>query len=83
MKKTYSKPDVAFESFSLCSSIAAGCEVKLKLPTSGGCGYVTEAGLVVFTADVGACEFKVDDGSPLANGLCYHVPIDTNNIFDS
>ena len=43
MKKTYSKPDILFDSFAMAESIAS-CEVKANFQ-SGTCGVVmTEAG---------------------------------------
>lgn len=83
MKRTYSKPDVVFESFSLSTSIATGCEVKLNLPTSDGCGYMSQSALVVFLEHVQGCAMKVDNGDPRADGLCYQVPEESWNLFDS
>ena len=83
MKRGYIKPDITFESFSLSTSIATGCEVKLNGPVSNGCGYEIDGGFYMFLTNIAACDVKVNDGSDLANGMCYHVPYDTNNIFDS
>lgn len=82
MKKTYSKPDILFESFSLSTSIAAGCEVKITTIAAKQCG-MKFGDTVVFTADMGnVCSTKVVDGS-LYDGLCYHVPTESNNLFNS
>ena len=85
MKRTYSKPDVVFESFSLSTSIATGCEVKLDLPYSGGCGVKLDGidDLYLFLDSVTGCNVPAGDGSAEADGLCYHVPFETNNVFDS
>ena len=75
MKKAYSKPMITFESFTLSTNIAAGCEYgpyddELYYP---GVGYV-------FLESCGY-PVAVDDGS--YNGICYHVPTDTRNVFAS
>ena len=83
MKKTYSQPDILFESFSLCSSIAAGCAHNITTQYNGTCA-VMFGDKAVFTESVGdICAVKVADGSPIFNGLCYHVPTDMNSIFNS
>lgn len=82
MKKSYSQPNILFEAFSLCSSVAAGCAKKITTQYNGDCA-VPYGDKNVFTSDVNACEVKVADGSPMFNGLCYHVPIDMNTIFNS
>ena len=84
MKKTYSHPDILFESFSLCSSIAgSGCAHNITTQYSGTCA-VMFGDKAVFTEQVGnICAVKVADGSAIFNGLCYHVPTDMNSVFNS
>lgn len=82
MKKSYSQPDILFEGFSLCSSIAAGCAKKIGTMYNGECG-APYGDKFVFTQEVNGCKIKVEDGSPIFNGLCYHVPIDMNALFNS
>lgn len=82
MKKTYSQPDIQFESFSLCSSIAAGCSKRIGTMYNGECGF-PYGDVMVFTEGVDGCAIKVADGSPIFNGLCYHVPVDQNSLFNS
>ena len=84
MSKKYSKPDIIFESFSLCTGIAS-CEIKNPTPANAECAF-TYDGVNFFTATVAACRpenggFVVED--TLNNGFCYHVPLETNNIFGS
>lgn len=80
MKKTYSKPEILFEDFSLSTSITAGCRFITKLATEGVCGYKGErSNQVVFTSDVVGCEYTEQDGDT----LCYHVPNADNDIFNS
>lgn len=82
MKKSYSQPDIVFESFSLCASIAAGCGVKVGVMYNGECG-LPYGNRVVFLEDVNGCTWKIQDGSKEFNGLCYHVPIDALSLFNS
>ena len=82
MKKNYSKPEIVFEDFSLCTNIAAGCEVKLDTPTANSCGYQPE-GLTytIFLEGMNGCDRKYPDGG--YKGVCYHVPTEDNNLFAS
>lgn len=79
MKKTYSKPEIVFEDFSLSTSITAGCEFKNGLHAQGDCGYETRDG-IVFVADVQGCKYTKPDTN---DTLCYHVPNEWHNIFNS
>lgn len=81
MKKTYSKPDIAFESFSLCTGIASTCEVKTYHPSNGVCGYKF-GGLFIFTDEIKGCTTKIVEGEEY-DGLCYHNPSEDNNLFNS
>lgn len=84
MKKAYSKPMITFESFTLSTNIAAGCEVKTSLLGKGACGYSTKLG-VVFTSLVDDCRITegVDTTNESYNDICYHVPSETYNLFNS
>lgn len=85
MKRAYTRPEILFEGFSLNESIAVGCELKTHTPTNGTCGFEFE-GVTVFTASVNGCK-PVNGGTIIQdtadNGFCYHVPIASNNIFNS
>ena len=83
MKKTYTKPEIAFESFALSTNIAGDCEVINSSPTRYSCAYETRGGNV-FTSDVGACTVK-EDGDYTAGGntFCYHNPGEDSNLFVS
>lgn len=79
MKKTYCKPQISFEDFELCANIAAGCA----FPTDhwkDACAYEILGGYNVFVYEATACRYKQQDG---AYGVCYHLPMDTKNIFTS
>lgn len=83
MKKEYSTPEIIFESFALTTSIAGGCEYKTNTPSSGTCGYPYEGGNgdKLFTGLVDDCDIPIDDNEN--NGFCYHVPVESMNIFNS
>ena len=88
MRKAYSKPEIVFEDFTLSTGIAAGCEIvtnqeMYKCTYQVGRGSNTKN---VFTSDF--CEWSEGviyeaDGTPSYNGVCYHVPIESNNLFTS
>lgn len=84
MKKTYTTPQIAFESFVLSTNIAGDCEVKTWTPSKGNCAYsYTDEFLgevKLFTSDVNACKTINADGE--YNGICYHVFVD-NSLFNS
>ena len=85
MKKVYTKPEIIFENFALSSNIAGGCEVRTNTPSQGNCAYIVNAGPVtfnIFLSDMqGICTTTEADGD--YNGICYHVPTETNNLFNS
>lgn len=79
MKKIYTKPEILFEDFSLSTSITAGCAFKNHNYQEGVCGYTTRTGNIVFTQDVTGCVYTEND----SDTLCYHVPNDDYDIFNS
>ena len=86
MKKTYSKPDIFFEDFSLSTNIAAGCEEKPSAHSGveTACGVKWSAGVYVFTEEMDGCNRKLVNGQQGEyNGLCYHNPTNNYNVFYS
>ena len=86
MKKIYSKPEIIFEDFTLSENIAGDCEGIVGNPAKGTCAYLSSGGIATFTDSVDACDFTpADMGSTddRWDGFCYHVPIETNNLFNS
>ena len=84
MKKVYSKPEIVFENFSLTTNIAGGCEVKTWTPTNADlCAYQPPRfpDLNIFLEESSACTTKEADGE--YDGFCYHIPTETNNLFNS
>ncbi len=84
MKKTYSKPDIAFESFSLSTSIAGNCEVKTDTKGGGECAYPMDGLGVLFVVGMNVCDLPITDEQSLNyNGFCYHVPMENSSLFNS
>lgn len=72
-----------FEDFTLSTNIAGDCEAKLNTPSNGVCGYQPEgATYTIFLTDMSGCDRQYPDGAN-ANGLCYHIPTDDKNLFNS
>ena len=80
MKKTYSKPDILFDSFSLCTNAVASCEIQTPLPQSDECGLEYFNWVIFQTASQG-CDKIVKSG--VWDTVCYHQPTETNNLFTS
>ena len=89
MKKTYTKPEISFESFLMSTNIASQCEGEpVGLPARGTCGVPGSGGDVLFSASVqGANGCTLDwtllNGADDYNGFCYHNPTEYNNLFNS
>ena len=74
MKKTYSKPQIMFEAFTLSTNIASGCGVITTLSTRGTCGYTPDRwpeSVVLFNTD-GICNTSPQNTE--YDGLCYDNP---------
>lgn len=83
MKKTYTKPDIMFDSFSMCTSIASTCEVEAAFQQNV-CGVQMGENQTLFVTGLDSvCSWLVEDGSAEFNFLCYHVPSDNYNVFGS
>ena len=79
MKKSYSKPEIMFESFSVATNIAS-CGIRIYGPSQGNCGYAYEeehlGTVVIFIYEATGCAYKQEDGY---NDICYHT-FDGNDI---
>lgn len=85
MKKAYCAPDIVFESFSLNENIASAntnCTRNITNQYSGSCGLLY-GNKIVFTVAAAGCRIKIEDGTPMFDGLCYHVPSGDNKLFNS
>ena len=85
MKRTYSKPEIMFESFTLSTNIAGDCERIVGNPTKGSCGVPGSApGINVFTSDMdGANGCTVPNFTDELDGYCYHTPESNYTLFNS
>ena len=87
MKKTYSAPKILFESFTMSTNIAAGCEEIIRTFDQGNCAIEGTGGISVFSGTmVNICDYTpADMGNPddMWNGFCYHVPTEKTNLFNS
>ena len=83
MKKQYSKPEIIFESFVLSTNIAGDCGKIVNNHAEYSCPYLNRSGNNVFTAAlVGICtDVQQADGED--NGICYHTPVDVQELFNS
>ena len=81
MKKSYIRPEIAFESFSLDSNFATlvSATCALEAESSQDCG-ITIAGRTIFVETSQGCKYVSADG---AYGVCYYVPTGDNNVFNS
>ena len=86
MKKVYAKPEIMFESFSMSTNIAAGCEFKTSNPSyEQSCTYPTRGGNIFITKELG-CGVQSDPEGLYTSGndkMCYHVPDEDFNVFNS
>lgn len=86
MKKTYTKPEISFESFLMSTNVASTCEEIIDNQGRGVCALLGSGGVQVFTDKILNClDYPADFGEPedQYNGFCYHVPVDDSNLFNS
>lgn len=86
MKKTYVKPEVYFESFELSTNIAYACGKPTHTPTNGTCGVTINGIGTVFLSGIAGCKYTNINGEDVKdgyNGICYHVPDSSQNLFNS
>ena len=78
MKKIYTKPEIHFEAFSMSTSIAGGCEAT----NVNGSRLLFEVRGNAFTT---SCRYHIiiQGGDGEYNGICYHVPSEDLNLFNS
>ena len=87
MKKTYSKPSILIENFALSTNIAANCDKPFNLQVQFVCGIPNDSGVPgmdIFDPTLGgSCVFPGDGDSAIYDGFCYHIPTETNELFNS
>ncbi|MEE0884339.1 MAG: hypothetical protein U0L59_03830 [Faecalimonas sp.] len=79
MKKKYTKPQINIENFTISKNIAADCHIVITNATEGVCPYIDRGGNSIFTNLISDCTYKQVDGE----GVCYNVPVPTNDLFNS
>ena len=82
MKKVYSAPDIAFESFSMSVSIASDCTAKTNWGKDS-CGYKWDGQTTIFLASVTACTAPIEDNNSVYDGICYHNYSADKQLFGS
>ena len=82
MKKPYSKPQIAYVSFELSQSIAAGCEF-ISNHEFEKCQIVLDPDIdpVLDIFASGLCHRTPAEGS--GDSLCYDIPHDDSRVFSS
>ena len=87
MKRTYSKPEIMFESFTLSTNIAGDCEQPFVTNISKGvCAIESTGGVSVFSGTINVCDHTPEDmkqPEDTWNGFCYHVPDGGPKLFNS
>lgn len=83
MKRSYEKPLVVFESFTMSTNIANDCEKEVNNSTRGACGVKMSDGTTIFIVGETGCTIPPLSGSDDYNGFCYHAPTEENNLFNS
>lgn len=90
MKKTYTKPEICFESFLMSTNIAGDCDKPFVNNASKGvCGVpgsMPNSNIFIASIDgPDGCQiwdYPEDDILDM-NGFCYHVPVEGKNLFNS
>ena len=91
MKKKYFKPEILFEDFTLSTSVASCATHSMeKVMADNSCGFYDEyLKVVVVTDNTGGCATSTKDNYRVAetpgenDGVCYHVPIEAFNVWNS
>ena len=79
MKKTYTKPEINFDSFGITTNFASSCEYHPDSSQQYSCGYMIH-GRVIFVSDNSGCKYVSPDGQ---FGICYYIPTGDSNVFIS
>ena len=79
MKKTYTKPEINFDSFGITTTFASTCSFHPEYADDHSCGYNMHR-RVIFVSENSGCKYVSADG---AYGICYYVPTGDSNVFIS
>lgn len=83
MKKAYTKPEIIFDDFSLATTIAVGCQNQTHTPSWNMCGVDIPGVGQAFSEAMLSCTVKITEGNEGQYNFCYHVPTETNRLFNS
>ena len=88
MKRTYVKPEVNFESFVMSTNIAGDCEPPfVNNASKGTCAVLGGAGLAIFdsqlVSECNATPESMGGAKDYWDGICYHIPDESHNLFNS
>ena len=86
MKKSYTKPEIVYESFLMSTNIAGNCESIVGNPSKGACPVKGTGDINMFSGTLSFCDFAPEDMGGVVDewdGACYHVPTEYNNLFNS
>lgn len=74
-----------FEDFTLSTNIAGDCEEIFDLQAQGVCGIPDAYGLGmnIFNTSAGGNCFIQGGDTDTYNGFCYHIPTESQNLFNS
>lgn len=75
MSKHYSKPIIGFQSLAVSTGIASSCEM-----TTNSAEYICPVSVKEWND---ATILTNDCDMEMAEELCYHVPVEDNNVFSS
>ena len=85
MKKSYTKPEIYFENFTLSTNIASNCDRPFSLQAQFVCAIpdANNLGMGIFDPNRGGGCVIPGDQDAMYDGFCYHVPTENNMLFMS
>ena len=92
MKKKYVKPEILFEDFTLSTSVAScATSSMVKVMVTESCGFYDEyLKVVVISGETSGCPtettqsgYRVAETPGENDGVCFHVPIEAYNVWNS
>lgn len=78
MRKSYTKPEITFDSFALTTDITASCSMSATFDPNTCPVYYPDWGVTFFSD--GTCDAYPPGGLDF---ICYHVPAGDRNVFIS
>ncbi len=83
MRKNYFKPEIMFESFAVSTNIAGDCDTIINNHGENACPYIDRSGQRVFTSALSGICTDVERADGADNTICYHVPTNDKELFNS